>query len=396
MCKKFPYPAKDGESIAIMSLVKEYAKMGISLDVLALNTKKHFCNPDMLPEEIKQIANFQSVYIDTGLSPWKAFYALIKGDAYTVKRFYSNRFVRRMLHLIQSNNYDFIQLEGSYMLAYIDIVRKYFKGFVSLRSHNVEFEIWERLAARETNFIKRRLYKYQYKSLKKFELDNLNKADVMVTISKKDEKMFSFLGCKLPIHTATAGIDEQLLNRPFTAGNPKSALFIGGLDWIPNLKAINWFIAKALPKIKRAEPNFTLCVAGRNTPSSLLSLKKEGLKVLGEIDDALSEMEKHTFLIVPLREGSGMRIKIVEAMALGRVVVTTSVGAEGINAESRKHFVVANNKTEFVERITYYMQHPELQNEIAQNARAFIRENFCNSKIAAELLAFYKQNGLRE
>ena len=196
--KKFPYPFIDGEVIAIHNLTKGFAELNHSVTVLSLNTQKHYFDLQKLPDDIKKLATYEAVNIDTSIKPINAFFNLFTSKSYNIERFYSTAFEQKIAATIAAKNFDFILLEGIYLMRYIDIIRKNTKAKVVLRLHNVEYIIWQRLWQNETNPLKKIYLQLLAKRIKKFELENISKADLLIPVSETDRKIFIEHGCTLP------------------------------------------------------------------------------------------------------------------------------------------------------------------------------------------------------
>ena len=159
----------------------------------------------------------------------------------------------------------------------------------------------------------------------------------------------------------------------------------------PNIEGIEWFLDDVWPLIHEAHPDLEFTVAGHGTPDHLMQRKDANVTFVGTVPDANEFMLDHELMIVPLLSGSGIRVKIVEAMALGRVVITTSVGAEGLSVENGKHLFIADTPEEFLSVINKCIQTPDLCTIISENARGFISLHHNNELITDKLLDFYHQ-----
>jgi glycosyltransferase involved in cell wall biosynthesis len=145
-------------------------------------------------------------------------------------------------------------------------------------------------------------------------------------------------------------------------------------------------MASVWPELQRAFPNLQLEVAGRNMPAWARQFNGPNARVLGEVEDARAFMARHTVLLAPILSGSGVRIKVIEGMAMGKVVLSTSIGMEGIPARAGQEVLVADTPTEFVAQLRYLYDHPEQVREIGRRARAFIGTHFDRDALAKKLL----------
>ena len=188
ICKKFPYPLKDGESLAINSLGKSLKTLGCEMTLLAMNTSKHFFDLKKLPEEYNQYQKIHTVPVDNRIKPFQAFLNLFSTESYHVCRFVSNEFKEKLSSLLQQQSFDVIQLETLYLAPYIPLIRKYSDAIISMRAHNVEHEIWERIVQHTLSKPKRWYLQHLTSKLKRYETEQLQKYDVLLPITERDFK----------------------------------------------------------------------------------------------------------------------------------------------------------------------------------------------------------------
>ncbi len=387
--KKFPWPVKDGEVIGIINLTIGFASQGHDLTVLSLNTKKHYFPPEQLPVNIKKLARFIAVDIDTSVKPLPALLNLFSNKSYNIERFYSPMFEKEIAKLLQKETFDIILLEGIYLMRYIDVIRKNTKTKVLLRPQNVEFVIWQRLYETESNILKRQYLKLLAKRMKRFETDVMNKADIMIPVSETDMQIFLQEGCNLPHTSIPTGYVFDKLDD--IAGNGENAVaFIGGMDWMPNREGVEWFIQQVWPQVLAKLPDAKFYLAGRNFPEAIKTLQVKGLVIVGEVEDAKQFISSKTISIVPLFAGSGMRVKIVEAMALGRAIVSTSVGAESLAYTDAENILIADDSAGFAKAVINLLRDKNMRNKLGGNAQKLITEKYDNRKICAAILDFCK------
>jgi glycosyltransferase involved in cell wall biosynthesis len=387
--KKFPYPVKDGEVIGIINLTNGFAQQGHDVTVLSLNTKKHYYNPEKLPDEVKKLARFISVDIDTSINPFHALLNLFTTKSYNVERFYSKPFEQKIAELLSKESFDLILLEGIYLMRYIDVIRKNTATKVLLRPQNVEFVIWERLAQTEKNFLRKTYLGLLAKRMKRFELEKMNEADIFIPVSETDMQIFLKHGCKLPhVSIPTGFVFDEL--PAINALEENAVAFIGGMDWMPNYEGVMWFIKNVWPKVLQQIPFAQFYLAGRNFPEDVRNLNVKGLVVQGEVEDAKQFVSSKSVSIVPLFAGSGMRVKIIEAMALGRAIVSTSVGAESLSYTDGKNILIADEADSFANLVVKILKEEKLRTELGHNAQQLILNCYDNKKICHSILEFCK------
>ncbi len=390
LCNKPPYPAKDGGCIAMKNISNGLLENKIKLKTLTIETQKHPFIKEAFPKKFIQKTKIESIFIDTRLNIIDAFSALVTSDSYNISRFFSSDFNKRLIELLNETNFDVIHLESLFLTPYIDTIKKYSQSKIVLRSHNLEHLIWERLANLEKNKAKKIYLKHLSKKLKTYELNVLNDVDAIASISSEDHKRYTKLGCEIPLVTIPFGVDIGLYEPLYyqTKNQPLNLFHLGSMDWMPNVEAVNWFLDDVMPKINHLPLMFN--IAGKNMPNYLLDLKINHFFAEQEVNSAVDYMSKQDVMVVPLMSGSGMRVKIIEAMALGKTVISTSIGLEGINAVDGKEVLVANSSDEFTQKITFLFNHPSQIKIIGENARKFVEKNHSNSKIIKELIMLYK------
>lgn len=389
LCKKFPYPLKDGESVAVTFLAKALNQLGCEVTLLAMNTTKHYVNIEELPESFNHYKAIHTIEIDNRLNPIDALKALVKGENYFLSRFESAEYAQKIRDLLQVEDFDIIQFETLQTLIYFrqDIFgTTKSRAKIVLRSHNVEHEIWERIVKNSKSGLKKWYLSRLLKQLKQFELEKNNQVDSLVAITQRDMDYFRKLGFNGTGQVTPIGLETAHYQPNWKSFEQRPTVsFIGSLDWLPNLEGVEWFLTKVMVQLKNTE----LHIAGRNTPKHLLELEMENLKVHGEVESAVDFINQHSMMIVPLFSGSGMRVKILEGLALGRVILTTSIGVEGIPAVDGEHLFVVNTADEFVEKINFCIQNQEHLKTIGENGKRFVNEHFDNLKIAERLKAHY-------
>ncbi|WP_372652685.1 glycosyltransferase family 4 protein [Draconibacterium sp.] len=389
---KVPYPTRDGGAIACLNLTKGFAQLGNRVTVLAMNTAKHHLSPDEIPDELKQLATFKLVDVPAKIIPFAALVNLLfSRKPYNAVRFIDGNFSEALAELLSENEFDIVQLEGLYVCPYIPVIRKHTNATVVYRAHNVEFEIWER-AAELSRGLKKLYLQNLSKRIKRFEADLLNTYDLLVPITSRDGDILHSLGNKKDKQVSQTGVDLSAVIPDKTNIEYPSLFHIGSLDWAPNQEGILWFLENCWTRIRQKYPDLCFHIAGRNAPQWLIDkLNVDGVIFEGEVPDAYQFMNSKAVMIVPLFSGSGMRIKIIEGMALGKSIVTTSIGAEGIDVTDGENVIITNDATGFVDAVFSLLEDHDQFERIGRNATLFIQQNFDNLAISKKLIGFYKQ-----
>ena len=392
LTNKLPYPPKDGGSIATLNMITGLCNAGHAVTCLSLNTIKHRYPIEDIPAPLSEKIRFIGIDCDSSLRPLKMLQNLIFSKVpYIAERFKSRTFSRKLNRLLDEEEFDIVQLEGPYLGHYIEEVRKKSKAVISFRAHNVEHRIWERKAANEGRPLRQWYLKNMAKRLKDFELQVAMSSDCLVCISPLDEKAFRDLGVNKPAITIPTGLDMQEYPSTLLPEDP-SIFFIGALDWLPNQEGLKWFLDHVLDPLRKDLPGMSFHVAGRNAPPFFEKLlAKKQVIYHGEIEDAKSFMGSYRIMVAPLFTGSGIRIKILEAMALGRPVVTTPIGIEGIPARSGEELMVSEDPLLFKKQIIGLCQDEDLAQGLLRQGRKLIRENFDTFGLSTRITQFFKE-----
>ena len=390
LCNKPPYPASEGGPMAMNSIVTGLLDAGHQVKILAVNSKKFNVQESDIPEEYKRKTGIELINVDLRVKPFKAFINLFTKKSYHVERFISKGFKARLVELLEKEQFDVVQLEMLYMAPYVDDIRAHSKAMIVLRAHNVEHKIWERIAKETKFFLKRWYVNHLAKTLKEYELNALETVDGIAAITRKDAAFFRKY-CSKPIIDIPYGVYPETFTPKYEVEGKPSFYHIGSMNWMPNEEGIRWFIDEVLPKTVEKVPDFTYHLAGRNMPEWLTTLNHPNVNVVGEVPDAKEFVASHNVAIVPLLSGSGIRIKIIESMAMGKTVITTRVGAEGILYDEEVNIVIAENKAKMVEAIRTINENPQIAERIGRAARQLVEESYDNRKIIARLLMFYEQ-----
>lgn len=386
LCNRVPFPPHDGGAIGIYDIISNLAAQGCEVTVLAVNTPKHFQPEQVLQDKARLI----TVFVNTNISVAKAFFNLFTSIPYIFQRFISPDYTSKLIELLRRETFDIIQVEGSQMAWYVPTIRQFTQAPVVLRAHNVEYTIWQRLARHEKNILKKAYFLYTAAQVKKFEQVYFKQFDVIAAITPPDEERIRALSCQTRVEVIPTGVEMRRFARNTTIQlKPKSLFMIGALNWLPNLEGINWFLKRVWPVISRENPELELHIAGSSPPEYLLQLKLPGVVVHGFVPDAAEFMQQYELMLVPLLSGGGMRIKILESMSLGKCILTTPVGAEGIAVTADENILLAETAEEWLNILRQYCQGELPISAIAQEAAQLILYNYNNQLIIKKYLKMY-------
>lgn len=390
LCNKSPYPAGEGGPMAMNSIVKGLINAGHNVKILAVNSEKYHIKEEDIPKSYKKETNIELVDVDLSIKPIAAFKNLFTDKSYHVERFISDNFKNKLIEILKKNKYDIVQLEMIYMAPYIETIREHSDATIVLRAHNVEHLIWDRIAKKTKFPLKRWYLNHLVRTLRKYEMDVINKVDGIAAITYRDAAFFRG-ETAVPVIDIPFGVNPDEFNPAYEVKDNPTLYHIGSMNWMPNEEGIRWFLSNVWDKVAKRNPDLQLNLAGRNMPKWLLKLKKRNVNIVGEVPDAKEFVKNNDIAVVPLLSGSGIRIKIIESMAMGKTVVTTMVGAEGIQYSEYENIIIADSPSKMVEVICKIVKEPQEAQRIGCNARRLVEDIYDNKKIIERLLLFYDE-----
>ena len=383
---RIPYPLTDGGAIAMYGLMEQLHRLGNELTICSLNTKKHYHDPDIL----SLFGRVETTDIDTSPQILPALRSFLwENTAYNIQRFDvpdHHELIKKLLH---KNKYDIIQLEGVYLAHYIPTIRRITDTPIVLRAHNVEYKIWEKYAQEESNWLKCLYFKHLAKRGKIFERKSLPLTDGVIAFTQTDANAFRKLGYNGPLEVVSSGysIPEKAATENVI---PNTIAFLGSLEWLPNKQGLDWFMNHILPIVVDTLPDVVFHLAGKNPPPQIEKKESDHVIFHGYIPDAKEFLEDKAVVIVPLLSGSGIRMKILEGLSLGKCMVSTSLGADGTEAVSGQHLLIADNAHDFAQSIIQILKDDELRIKLSRSGRNHAIQHFGWDKVLTNLEAFYQ------
>lgn len=389
LCNKPPYPSVDGGTMAMDSITSGLLCEGCEVKVLTVETDKHPVRRELIPAEYLEQTGLESVYIDLRVKPLPAIFAMLCGESYHVKRYVSEAFAAKLRGILEKETFDIVHVESIFLTPYVPLIRKYSDAKIILRAHNVEHLIWRQVAQSCTNSLKRWYLKHLSLTLRAYELEHMNDYDGVVCITKNDAEVFRQAGCRKPVVSIPFGIDPGEV--PSVEVEPDSLFHIGAMDWLPNQESIRWLLEEVWPVVHREVPQAKLYLAGRKMPARWMNATTEGVSVIGEVPDAMYFIGSKKINVVPLLSGSGIRVKIIEAMSIGKTVITTTVGAQGIDYTDGENILIADTPEQFARQIKRCLDDDAFCSRVGEAAAQLVADQYDRKKLAEELIEFYNK-----
>jgi glycosyltransferase involved in cell wall biosynthesis len=358
--------------------------------LVCINTKKHYKPDSKIPAEFKAASHFVSVYKNTNTSVLGAFFNLFSRSSYFESRFHFSKMETILVNKLKEHKFDIIQLDGLFVAGYIDLLRKHSDAKIVLRAHNVEFMIWDRHLKNNSGSLKQKYIALQARRLKNFELEVIKKVDAIVSITEVDKKVFEELAPGKPVFSCITGVNVEYYKKPADRHlRPKTIFYFASMDWLPNQEAVEWFLKNCWKKVHQAVPDCKFVIAGKNMPPRFLKLNEPNVLAIENVTNSKEFYTQHDIMLVPLLSGSGLRIKIIEGMAYGKAIVSTSIGAEGIHVTNGKNIVIADSAGDFSNAVIGLLNDDAKRHELEREAQKFAEAEFDNKKVAASLISFY-------
>jgi len=306
-----------------------------------------------------------------------------------------NDFQRALDDFLRRTDYDVVQLEFMWMSAF----RYGFGGskppITVLDEHNVEYDILKRTAGGSGSKVRLFYNSLNWRKLAREERAAWQRFDGVTLTSRRDEELVARDCPRVRTAVVPNGVDVDEFSASIGTGESDVLLFFGAINYYPNQEAVTHFIDHVFPLIKQRRPQVKFRILGPGAPESVLARQGNGVEVLGMVDDVAPHIERASAVVVPLRLGGGTRLKIVEAMAKGKPVISTRLGAEGIDVTHDENVLLADEPQDFAEQVERVLQSPELAARIARGGRKLVEDRYSWRSITEGLEKFYETLGAR-
>ena len=375
------YPVNTGGRLRSFHILTELSKKH---DVTVLTTHVPGEDPDMHEKHLpgcKKVISipFSAPRRDSGkflIALVRSWFSVLPVDMY---KFRLSRIRREVSDVLAKENFNLCIADFLYAVANvpdnIGVPLIYF-------SHNVEFMIWQRLCRNETNPVKKAILALEWRKMRHYESSVCKASDMTISVSEQDCELFNAQAPGSCVRDIPTGVDIDFFKSENLKENPLELVFSGSMDWHPNEDAILHFIDAILPLIRHRVPQVSLTVVGRNPSTKLVNAALEaGVEVTGTVDDIRPYVDQAAVYIVPLRVGGGTRLKIFEALSMGKAVVSTTVGAEGLPLEEGRHIVRADDAVSFADEVVNLLYDGDRRQRLGEAGRQLMEEKFSWARV---------------
>jgi len=370
-----PYPVTDGGKLSVFGLIKSLSEKGHEIDFVcyrkhddynsSFKALKEYCNPHILD-------------VQTDNSIIGAAKNLFSHIPYNASKYYSDILLNYIVKLLAEKRFDIIQINHSYLGWLANHLKKITDTPLVMRPQNFETTIMKRYSEQINNPLLKFYSWLQYRKLVSYEPRIYDNFDLCIMMSPDDLKLLRKSNQEINAVVIPAGIEESLLKVEKKKSIPFSIAHIGHTDWFPNYDSLKWFLDEIFPVVVKEEPRAKLYVYGGGSthkfpvPDKL----KSNVDVIGFVPNIWKELEDKSLAVVPLRIGGGIRLKILEMLAIGQPIITTSIGKEGIGVNDNEHLLVADSKEEFISKILKFFNNEYNSEKISDTGRKFIEMNY--------------------
>lgn len=302
------------------------------------------------------------------------------GRPVTVDKFLYPEVHRRYAEMLAASKFDIVVCD---FIVPAPLMRWRTPPPTVLFTHNVEAQIWERHCKIASNPFMKAACWLESLALARTERRYVELADHVLTVSENDRGFFLQYVPPERISVIPTGVDTEYFQPSPEPEQPDTTVFTGSMDWIPNEDAVAYFVGKILPEIRRAAPETVFWAVGRRPPRRVQALASESVTVTGDVEDIRPYLSQAAVCVVPLRSGSGTRIKIFEAMAMGKAVVSTTMGAEGLPVRHGENIILADDPAGFASEVVQLLRDRQRRVQLGRAARQLVAERYGWPSVAA-------------
>jgi sugar transferase (PEP-CTERM/EpsH1 system associated) len=386
-----PFPPDHGHHLRTYYLLKNLAAQHRIFFLAFAQNQKEL---EHKAELEKFCASVELVWLPQGKWRWRTYAAVLANffslQPYTVKRYASAEADQRIQRLLSNHRIDLVHFDLPHLASYLNQAASLPKILVT---HNVESLRMLRWAKVERNYLLKLYLYYQYAKLYRFEAKLCRQFDKCTTVSEIDKQILLEMCRRDNFASVPNGVDVEYF-RPNDGGKfGEGLVWAGSMRGAYNRDAVDYFLTKIAPIIHSRMPETKMQFVGA-APTKLLekcARENERIQCAGYVDDVRPYVDSAAVFIAPIRSGSGTKVKILNAMAQAKPVVTTPVGAEGIEAAPDEEILIANDENEFAEKTIFLLQNPQRAHEIGLRARRIIEKLYDWKIVAATMNDIYEK-----
>ena len=319
-----------------------------------------------------------------------ALKSLLTKDPYNINWLKSSQFADILQSMLQSKDYDLVHLDTISLQPYY----QYVKHIPSvLDHHNIESHMLLRRAENEYNVLKKWYFKQEGHRLEKIEKQICVEVSLNITCSEVDKQRLQKIVPDSWIEEVPNGVDINYFKPDKTVVQEKRLLFIGTLNWYPNIEAVRFIANELWPALKLAIPEICIDIIGAQPPEDIVQLseREAGFNVHGFVDDILPYMNRAAVYVCPITDGGGTKLKVLDALSMEKAMVAHEIACEGINVKNGENVIFAQSVNEYVDAIKLLVDDIDKRNAMGLAARKLIEEQYAYKMVGKKLSNLYQQ-----
>ena len=376
VCLRVPYPLNEGSSIESFNTTKQLALRGHEVVMVAFEGQEGM-EADTQP--LRQ-------YCELHVIPFRGRNSVLnvaRGVAQRIPvnyvKYYDQAMLDKCLELLRGRHFDVVVIDHTILGWYAQQIRRHSAVPIVLRFHDSHTLIWERWVRGQRNPLKSALGWLQCKLVRRYETEVALRSDLCLMIGARDAEVLKEMAPGANIQFVPAGIDVDHYAPPTLPPEPASILYLAShYRWHPNWDAVSWLYQSIMPRVWERVPHAKLYITGKHTPAEMNAWTADGRVVLtGYVPDERDVIAKSSVVVIPMRMGAGVKLKLLTAFASGKAVVSTPVGAEGVpELEHGRHLMICEGEDGFAAAIAGLIEDESLRQRLEANGRVLAREQY--------------------
>ncbi len=392
-----PYPAIDGGRLRVLNLVSRLCRIHKVTFLTFIASPSDQRGVEYLSEMGVEVVGVKI----SASGRWRQisgvlrclFQSFILRKPLTVAKYSSSEMIKTLGGLLRTRRFDiahFEMLHTGQFLCDLGVEGENACATI-LGEQNIDSHVWYRLAGTESNLLKKLFFYWQYRRFMSYESQMCGRFHMCICVSEQDQERLSALCPGIAIEVVPNGVDLDYFE-PGNTEDEMSLVFTGSMDWHPNADAVLYFCHQILPLIRVEFPEIKFCIVGSNPSERVQGLQRlEGVTVTGSVEDVRPYIANAAIYVVPLRIGGGTRLKILQALAMRKAVVSTSIGCEGLDLQPDEHLLVSDESQQFAESVIRLIKDRSLRNRLSESGGALVREKYSWDVIVETLDLAYRR-----
>jgi len=391
-----PYPAIDGGRIRVLNLVSRLCQIHDVTLLTFITSTADEQGIEYLREIGLEVIGVKAPISGTLHSLLRSF---VHRKPLTVAKYYSADMAKALENLLSSRSFDVVHFEMLHTGQFLPDLKAEDKNIYAtvLGEQNIDSHVWHRLMQSESNPLRKLVFYSQYRRFAYYESRMCRRFDICVCVSEQDQEKLSSLCPGIAVEVVPNGVDLEYFKSEDVQQNEVSLVFTGSMDWQPNADAVLYFCDHILPLIRTELPDVVFYIVGSKPSHGVLKLReREGVVVTGSVEDVRPYIAGAAVFVVPLRIGGGTRLKILQALAMRKAVVSTSIGCEGLDLQPDDHILVADEPQQFAAHTIQLIKDRSLRSRLGENGGVLVQERYDWNAIVGRLDLLYRRLVSRE